>query len=176
MQMNFEQSFQVGLIGESLIAGWLKSKGWNVLPVYEVENDNKGPRLFTPKTKLIAPDVFAFKANKMLFVEVKHKTAFSWYRKEGIWTTVIDLKNYLHYIEVSKLSSIPVWLLFLHRGWQAKDSPPSPAGLFGGELSYLQTKENHRCSPDLYGSTGMVYWNKDDLKQLATIEEILQSP
>lgn len=175
MQMKFEEALQVGLIGESLIASWLMSKGWNVLPVYEVENDNKGPRLFSQQGKLIAPDAFAFKANKALFVEVKHKTAFSWYRKRQIWNTGIDLNHYNHYIEVAKLSNIEVWLLFLHKGGQAKDSPPSPSGLYGGELSYLQKCEDHRCSPDEYGNSGMVYWNKDDLKHLATIEEVIES-
>jgi len=47
----------------------------------------------------------------------------------------------------------------------AKDSPISPSGLFGNEINKLEKTINH--SSDLWGKSGMVYWNKEDLVKLA---------
>lgn len=85
--------------------------------------------------------------------------------------TGIDLRHYEDYCKVDDASPWPVWLLFLHRGGQAKDSPGnSPAGLFGKPLDYLRTHENHRH--ENWGRSGMVYWAHESLKLLADVEEL----
>lgn len=48
---------------------------------------------------------------------------------------------------------------------QAKDSPPSPSGLYGGDLSKLIACEHHRHSN--WGKSGMVYWEIGSLTKLA---------
>ena len=171
--MSFEDSLQRGQVGESLIAKWLRSRGWFVLPIYEKEiGTGKGPRLFTPNETLIGTDMFAFNHNGGIWIESKHKTAFSEHRITGNWTTGIDLHHYEHYCRINDETPWPVWLLFLHRGGQAKDSPPdSPTGLYGGSLDYLRAKENHRH--ENWGKTGMVYWARQDLKLIATLEEVI---
>lgn len=170
----FRQSLAFGKVGESLIANWLKRRGYTVLPVYEKEiSEGKGPQLFTPSQNLIAPDLFAFNGgtDKAFWIEAKHKSAFTWHRITSRWTTGIDLKHYRDYLKVADLSPWPVWLLFLHQKGQAKDSPPGcPTGLFGQELSYLRQHENHRHGN--WGNGGMVYWAHTTLKKLATLEEI----
>ena len=160
--MNFQEKLRSGQLGESKIANWLKSKGWNILPVYEIEiNSGKGQRLFTPEKQLIAPDMLVFKMGEVRWIEAKHKEAFSWYRKKGVFVTGIDLKHYADYCQVADLSQWLCMLMFLHRGGQAKDSPPSPSGLYGQDINILRKNESHRS--DKWGNGGMVYW---DIKTL----------
>ncbi|MCB0105488.1 MAG: hypothetical protein KDE53_06255 [Caldilineaceae bacterium] len=173
MARDFDRQLGFGRAGESAIAMWLRRRGYSVLPVYEkIIDEGKGPQLFTPTQSLIAPDLLAFRGDDQLWIEAKHKTAFSWYRKEQKWVTGIDLHHYKQYLLVAESAPWPVWLLFLHRGGQAKDSPPdSPAGLFGNKLSFLKDNESHRS--DKYGRTGMVYWARQSLHKLAEINEIV---
>ena len=171
--MTFQESLHCGAIGESLIARWLNWRGWHVLPVYEVEaQSGKGPRLFAKDRQLIAPDMLVLKGDTVLWIEAKHKDAFSWHRNTQQWTTGIDLRHYVDYCEVNDSTQRDVWLLFLHRGGQAKDSPPdSPSGLFGQSLLALRCRESHRHSN--WGNSGMVYWGKDSLIKLASLEDVV---
>lgn len=169
--MTFYQRLASGQVGESRIAVWFQKKGYSVLPVYEIEtNTGKGPRLFTPTCKVIAPDMLVFKSNKALWIEAKHKTAFSWHRQTGRFVTGIDLRHYTDYLKIKEFSVWETWLLFLHDGGQAKDSPPSPSGLFGNKLERLAETENHRSH--LWGNSGMVYWSIHNLIKLANIDEL----
>lgn len=170
--VKFEESLEAGRVGESRIARWLMKKGYSILPVYEIEiQTGKGPRLFTASKNIIAPDMIAFRSNNTLWIEAKHKTAFSWHRITDRWVTGIDLRHYLDYCEIEDNSSFRVWLMFLHEGGQAKDSPKSsPSGLFGHWLSFLRKNENHRS--DKWGSSGMVYWAEKTLNKLAELQDI----
>lgn len=174
--MTFAEQYRYGAAAESVIAVWLRSRGFAVLPVYEkIIDDGKGPHLFMPDGALIAPDLFAFKGEQALWIEAKHKTAFSWHRITSRWVTGIDLRHYEHYCQVDERTPWPVWLLFLHDGGQAKDSPPaSPAGLFGNKLAVLRECENHRH--DNWGRSGMVYWAVESLRLLATLEALMTRP
>jgi len=176
--MGFQATLEFGKAGESAIAKWITSRGGIVLPVYEkIINEGKGPQLFCLGRKLIAPDILTFHPTKKTccWVEAKHKTAFAWHRKTKQWVTGIDLPHYMDYIEVDKISPWPVWLLFLHRGGQAKDSPPqSPAGLFGNPLKYLINHESHRHKNG--GKRGMVYWSLDRLQKLCSLDKINIQP
>lgn len=165
----FETHLKMGVAGESWIASWLRSRGNTVLPVYEkTDNDFKGPQLYLPDKELIAPDLFVFKHDKAMWIEAKHKTAFTLHRNTEKWVTGIDLRHYRDYLEVDKTTPWDVWLLFLHQGGQAKDSPPnSPAGLFGNTLKYLSQHEHHRHKNG--GKAGMVYWAKEHLRLLANL-------
>lgn len=170
--MTFDSQLQYGQAGESAIALWLRKRGNTVLPVYEkIMDTGKGPQLFAPERKLIAPDMLSYKGTGAAWIEAKHKTAFSWHRISSKWVTGIDIRHYDDYCAVDEQSPWPVWLLFLHRGGQAKDSPAnSPAGLFGNTLSKLRRCENHRH--DNWGRSGMVYWAIDNLLLLASLEEV----
>ncbi len=167
--MSFAQNLVIGKVGESKIANWLKSRGYSVLPVYEIEiNTGKGPRLFSPTKQIIAPDMLAFRNQDTLWIEAKHKTAFTWYRVKQQWETGIDLKHYLDYIEIDIYSPFRVWLLFLHDGGKAKDSDVSPSGMYGNSLARLVKSESHRSNN--WGKSGMVYWSIGSLVKLADIE------
>lgn len=177
----FKASLANGQVGESIIARWLRQRrNFNVLPVYDIEVDTgKGPRLFAPDRKLIAPDMFVFRTSSKdhrnsastLWIEAKHKTTFSWHRNTGCWTTGIDLRHYMDYCEVDDSTPWAVWLMFLQRGGRDKDTGNvSPAGLYGNPLSVLRAREHHRS--DKMGSGGMVFWSESDLVLLATMQDI----
>jgi hypothetical protein len=170
--MNFNQALNQGKIGESVIAGYMRGKGYNVLPAYEkVFKEYKGPTLFLSQGgSLISPDMLAFNNDKVFWIEAKHKSAFCWNRSRSIWTTGIDRHHFNQYLEVDKNSAWPVWLLFLHSNGVAKDTPQgkvSPTGLFGGEIGYLNDVINHESE-----AYGMVYWNHADLKKLSDLKDL----
>jgi hypothetical protein len=179
----FAESYEIGRIGESVIARWLRSRGWFVLPVYEIEVDSgKGPRLLSPDRELIAPDMFIFRVSNgkqvSQFIEAKHKTVFTWYRIGRRWTTGIDLRHYEHYCEVDRLSPWPVWLLFLHRSCTPSSDDlrhgcPSecPTGLYAEKLSKLLKCESHRSDRH---AKGMVYWSESDLRKLSTLDDVIK--
>jgi len=169
---DFRGNLIVGQAGESSIANWLKARGWAVIPVYEkIMDTGKGPQVFTAEKSLVAPDLLIFNGEKAMWAEVKHKTAFAWHRISQRWTTGIDRSHYRHYLEVADMSPWPMWLMFLHRGGQAKDSPPnSPSGLFVNSMDYLRTHVNHEH--DNHGRTGMVYWGIESLRLVASYNEV----
>ena len=171
--MNFQEALEIGKAGESLIARYLLGLGYSVLPIYEkTDAECKGPVLHSAKFgALIAPDLLAFKGQRVLWIEAKHKAAFTWYRKTGEWVTGIDLHYYQQYLSIqNERPEWPIWLLFLHMDGIAKDTPggmTSPTGLFGNALSYLHGNEHHRHE------NHMVYWNVDALKFLAPLSDVL---
>ena len=170
-----------GQIGESEIGKWVIGRGSCVLPVYEIELDHgKGPRFWTPKGTLVAPDMFVMPA--MIWIEAKHKSVFTWYRKKERWVTGIDLHHYRDYQQVQKTSGRRVWLLFLHRestphfrDLDAGCPEQCPVGLFGAALDVLTKNESHQH--ENWGPHGMVYWAVPPLKLISTLEDMqLSSP
>lgn len=188
--MSFEDKLTFGKVAEGLIAQWLMSRGSSVLPVYEIEKSSgKGPQLFGLDSSLVAPDMVAFTANGVVWIEAKHKTVFTWHRNTKQWTTGIDLRHYGDYLKVAKATRLPVWLMFFHRSDTPSDNDlqmgcPNvcPTGLFAGDIFELVTQENHRTLPlDFYregvkghGKSGMVYWSVSVLKKLATHDQVIR--
>jgi hypothetical protein len=175
----FAKKLKTGQLGESLIAKWLNSKGWFVVPVYEIEiNSGKGPRVFAPDNeRIIAPDIFAVNPlrSRVRFIECKHKTVFTWHRISQKWQTGIDLKHWADYLKLSDKTGVDTWLLFLHR--QSTPSlidihygcpTASPVGLFGQSIKTLKDKGR---KDDRYAK-GMIYWNHGHLQKLAHLEEV----
>ena len=170
---SFAKHLETGRVAESAIAKWLQCRGCSVLPAYEVETGQfKGPQFYSRDQSFATPDMLVFggREGKALWVEAKHKTGFAWNRQRQVWVTGVDVRNYNDYIAVAGRSNLPVWLLFLQRGGQAKDSPPSPAGLYGQDLEYLTANENHR---GMMGTREMVYWAIDSLRKMAEVEDLL---
>ena len=188
--MGFNENLKFGRVAEGLIAKWLMARGSSIMPAYEIEkHSGKGPQLFHAEHQLVAPDLLVFNHAGVQWIESKHKSVFTWHRVTGKWTTGIDLRHYTDYLMVSKQTKLPVWLLFFHRNSKPdirdlKQGSPHecPTGLFGGELFSLVAAENHR-SPAFdarrtgmigHGKSGMVYWAVDELKLIATRDEVLK--
>lgn len=171
---------QQGIVGESLIARWLRARGCTIIPAYEKEIDTgKGPRLFAPDRLLVAPDMLTltpFPKTPIVWVEAKHKDVFSWYRIGGYWTTGIDLKHYRDYCAIADTYPYPVHLFFLHRSERstkpqfALDPWPCPTGLFSQDIAILRANESHRS--DRHGRSGMVYWNVSALRFRASLADV----
>lgn len=177
MSRNFETTLAEGLLGEGLIAKWFNRRGWNVLPAYQVEHDTgKGPRLFMSTShQLITPDLLVFNTTRVMWVEAKTKSAFTWHRISGSWQTGIDRKHWHHYLEVGRQTPWDVWLLFLHKaGHVAKDTPTGkkcPSGLYGGDIKRLETCVDHEHAN--WGATGMVYWREESLTRICGYEDVV---
>ncbi len=186
--MSFEEKLAVGKVAEGLISQWLQARGHSVLPAYEIEKSSgKGPQLFTAEGDFVSPDLLTFSHKGIYWVEAKHKSVFTWHRNTQQWTTGVDLRHYLDYLNVSKQTKLPVWLMFFHRESCPSDNDRKfgcpaecPTGLFGGELFGLVACENHRA-PHFdtsrtgfvgHGRSGMVYWSAASLKLLATTEQV----
>lgn len=183
----FDEALAFGKVAESAIARWLMARGHAVLPVYEIEKSvGKGPQFFLTDESLVAPDMLVFTAQGQLFIEAKHKSVFSWYRKGQCWVTGIDLRHYFDYLRVAQASRVPVWLMFYHRSatpWHgdlAYGCPRvCPTGLYGGEIGFLSARESHRtfaqgahaCIKG-HGRSGMVYWRERSLKKFAERDEL----
>jgi len=179
---DFRRQLLIGKMGESIIALWLKSIGFHVLPVYEKETDDfKGPQFFCEGEELVAPDMFVFNPSAPDgyfwhgWVEAKRKTRFSWYGIEKKFVTGINYNHYLDYLKVQKYSDHRVLLFFLHvqsdtwprdvERWKAPEE--CPTGLFYCAID----------KPFLYKSADddgvrMVYWQYGDLTQAASMEEL----
>jgi len=161
-------------------------RDWVALPVYEIEKaSGKGPQVFHSGGQVIAPDLLIMKRQKkkVVWVEAKHKSVFSWYYGDGNsrWTTGIDLRHYEDYQKLLELVPWDVWLLFLHRENipDSKDTErwyncPNlcPTGLYGGNLRELINQESHRSNR--WGNSGMVYWAESSLTRLATLKDFLR--
>lgn len=171
---DFAKQLAFGKTGESIIAQWLRRRGFSVLPVYEKEQgEYKGPAVYAIDAQLIAPDMLAFQpTGKTLWIEAKTKSAFTLHRMTGHWLTGIDLRNYEDYLQVQDVSPWPIWLLFLQLEGQAKDSPSGcPTGLFGNSIAYLSQHEHHRHPNGGHG--GMVYWHVSTLRFITSLASLL---
>ena len=180
---DFESRLEQGQMGESLIARWLQRRGYSVLPAYEKEvGEYKGPRIFSAKRSLVAPDIFAFRfqneQKRVFWVEAKSKAAFTWHRLSKTYQDGIDRRHWRDYHELRNQMPWDLWILFLHApGGVTKDNPPDkvpPVGLFGGEVLHLARCIDHES--ERWGRSGMVYWQCKDLmrngKPIATYEEV----
>ena len=161
----FEQQLQFGKVAESAIARWLIKRGAYVSPVYEViDRKSGGPRLFGNGRNLVTPDMLVFTNNGAVWIEAKHKSAFTWHRITERFVTGIDLNHWRDYLQVAHQTSIDVWLVFNHKGGTAKDSPESPRGLFVGDIMKLKDCINH--THENWGRHGMVYWAMESLTRM----------
>ena len=164
---NFDLRYQYGRAGELEIAKRLRAAGYCVLNACEMVHGSGGaPTISTPNAPLISTDYFVWRGETSRWIEVKRKAAFAWSLKGRCWVTGINVHQYNDYQAIEKNSPWPVWLLILHGGGPAKDSPypDSPAGLFGKKLSDLVTCEHHRAPQ--WGMSGLVYWAIDVLEPL----------
>lgn len=189
--MSFANRLLFGNFDEITIHRWILERGkCHILPVDPKRAGNGcGPRIKGHEQEIISPDILVVKnrdyrfyaGNEMqlCWIEVKGKQHFTWYRHTGEWQTGIDIRPYEEYRRVRDTFAWPLWILFLHhtRNPSLEDikqgSPAEcPAGLFSADLDWLVVHEDHRCEPQEWCPTGMVYWDFAALKHLATLDEI----
>lgn len=167
--MSFTKKLADGHTYEMLICKKLRRNGWNVLPAYEIRNTKKSPRLFTSECgDLVIPDLLALKDDKIMWVEIKSKSAFTWHRKTGTWQTGLDINHWNDYKKVYEITGLPVWIYFVHKtGHNAVDTPDdlnSPVGIYKQHIDRLIKTVDHKHIN--HGRYGMVYWQECDLIKL----------
>ena len=177
-ETGFQRRLAFGQIAETTIARWIMTaRGGLVLPIYDIEYETgKGPRIFSAGGDLVAPDLLVFSRGKLHWIEAKHKSVFSWYRKKQRWETGIDLRHYHQYLMVCESFGLPMWLLFLHRASTPSpldrkypDCPETcPTGLYGNDIDVLKPLARE----DFRWARGMVYWGIEELRKLATLDEV----
>lgn len=183
----FQSSLAFGQMAETVIAKWLLAQGRIVVPIYDIEKDTgKGPRVFGAKFEAAAPDLLVFRGDgSFMWCEAKHKTVFTWYRRDPQWETGIDLNHWEHYQNVATATGVPVYVFFLHRcstpsasDLQHGCEPVCPTGLFGNTLDNLAKSISHKSprhsKPGGHGRHGMVYWAEKSLRLVASLETVLE--
>jgi len=162
----FQRKLALGREFEKLIAAWLKSRGWRILPVYDYSGlgEDKAPKLegAAPTPSLIVPDLLTARMGELKWVEVKYKTKADWTRKTSRLETGINLRLWKHYVEVQAVTGVPVWIMFVHEHEQE----------VRGE-SIDQLRQDFRVyDGNKMGRGGMVFFAYDELKRLTNLPEL----
>ncbi len=182
-RQDFDSMLPFGQMGESLIAKYLRRLGYIILPAYEKEIDNgKGPRIFLPygysPKELITPDMLAKRRRLTLWIEAKHKSAATFYRKKQRWQTGIDKRHWIDYLQVEKVSGWPVHLLFLQRLAVITNAPPDvepcPTGLYACSITCPISDEGYYFNRFTGKRNEMVYWAMSALRKLASLDEVME--
>jgi hypothetical protein len=181
------------------VSQWLQCRGNLVMPTdpakYHDESDSQRqtgplPELFNLRQRYKAPDLLVFPPDKdrklqpgdpeyrptVLFVEVKWKHAFTWYRKTHSWQIGIDREEFHSHWKLRKDYAIPVWLLIVVVGQESnaldvEHGAPMfcPSGIFTREILELEKCIDPR--PESFNADNVLYFNHKDLKEVATLEE-----
>jgi hypothetical protein len=163
----FRRKLALGNRFEVMVAAWLKSRRFYLLPVYDYSGlgANKAPKLEaqTPYGSLVLPDLLVARDGGVKFVEVKYKDRADWTRITQRFETGINLRLWLHYRKVQVVSGIPVWLMFVH---QQEDE------IRGGWIDDLAALKPRKYEGQKMGRSGMVFFPWDGLKRQATLSEI----
>lgn len=170
---NYAPATVEGKDGKSYPARRTFVSGISLLPVQtsspapHVANNAGDNEWYTPEPYIKA-------AREVMWVEAKHKTAFTWHRITESWQTGINASHWADYQKVAEATPfIPLWLLFLQRPGVAKDTPEGmrcPHGLYGQNAEVLATCVDHFS--DRWGTCGMVYWREESLRLLTSYEDV----
>jgi hypothetical protein len=172
---NFIADLRQGHSGENKIFNWLRHRQWTIIPAYAVsESSHVGPRILSPTADLISPDALIIRDKQVVWIDAKTKSYATWYGIGKRFETGIDKNCWNNYLKVSKITQLPLWLLFLQ---ESSESNPidierygapqiCPTGLYCGESDLIR---NVSHESDKRGSGGMIYWGVDSLTKLAEI-------
>jgi len=164
---SFEEKLAMGREYELLVAGWLKRRGFLILPVYDYSGlgENKSPKLQAANDadSLVVPDLLIAQAQKgTKWVEVKFKARADFTRKTQRMETGIALRLWRHYHEVKAATGLPVWLMFCH----AEEDE-----IRGAEIADLASAVRVYDGRKM-GRGGMAFFPVEALRRLARLSAI----
>ena len=152
---------------EKALAGWVRAKGWHVLPTYDFsgKGDDKAPKLLAPpgQVDLVMPDLQCFRSGACRWIECKWKTQATWHRVTKRWVTGISLRLANHYIKVQQLTGADVSLLFLHE---------REGEVRGGPMREIEPLWAHDYGGGRMGRHGMRFWRWEEMPLRATLAEV----
>ena len=169
--MKFANNLKFGLIGERIVAEIMRARGWSVVQIGGQHGEYQGPRIELPMgLTLVSPDLIIMKGSNILWVEVKHKTQFSFHQNSKTITTGIDYHHWKQYLENDTYGSFPMWLFFVHEMASVQGMPfgsgvaVPEAGVYGGPVRWLSQNYAH-IHPN-FGDHGGIFWDAAKLKHL----------
>jgi len=166
---DFKQTLAQGKLIETLIAKWLIKRGYTIIPIYEIaDNQYKGPQIFTPHESIIAPDMLAFKDGYFYFIEAKFKSGFTKHDNTGHYLTGIDLPHYRNYIKVMEHFNTDIRIIFVMEGKEVMGNTWN-SGVYMGYLSEMVDCIHH--THEKGSKHGMVYWDEEVLTKVCTLEQ-----
>lgn len=152
--------FKRGRQGEQLVAAWLQSRGWWIIPSYDYNGggEEKAPRLQGARKGLVIPDLDISKNRTRLWAEVKTKSAATFYRKLARDEHGIAMRLWEHYHEVQKITGCQVWIFIVEE---------STKTLLAESLDVLdlEMRESHSESMG-----AMIFWPRASFKEIANAE------
>ena len=153
---SFEAKLAAARVWEQLIAEWTRSHGYSILPTYDFsgKGDDKAPKLLAPsgEQSLVMPDLQCFKAGRGAWIECKYKSSASRYNRGGYDTTGIPLRLYSHYIEVERVTQMPVTVAFIH------ESEDEVRAARLADLSETGALYSHKDLSGKMSRGGMIFW------------------
>tara|TARA_Y100001937_G_scaffold49026_1_gene68335 strand:+ start:1161 stop:1649 length:489 start_codon:yes stop_codon:yes gene_type:complete len=156
---NFKQALAFGQDGEREIAKKLITKGFYVLPLYQFQ-DEISPKIIGNEN-YISPDLICFKNNNTIFIEVKSKR--QWVYWKGQLETGCNYQHYKHYRDIAAKTKIKTYMVFNHVD-----------GDYQG-IYYIDVLKNGRywdgkAKDKVYKAE--YFWNKNDLLPFETFLKI----
>jgi len=188
--MSFKEMFEYGKNVETLLSKFTLANDYCIVPTAPAQIKRfKGPRVETVDGQIIATDKLLVINGRAIFAEDKGKEVFTWTRRQDNkgWSTGIDLHVYQEYKALQKRTEVAVWIFFFHRNDEPspidkpylKPGTKCPTGLFAQSLSVLMQLEDSRTNfhEGEYTKNGrtypMVYWNRWQLRYLASLDEVI---
>lgn len=161
---DFQEKLDFSRQYEVAFSQWLQAaRGYFTLPMYDFsgKSGDKAPVLACGTHKLIAPDIMAFKDNALAWFEIKVKDKATLYRKTNTLVTGLPLHHYQHYQAVKRLTTSPVWLVFIHLAEQE---------IVSCEIDTVQP--NHTYQGNKMSRSGMAFFAYDDLSHITLLSSL----
>jgi hypothetical protein len=170
---SFEESLLQGVEGEKQAALELAKIGVSIMPLFQFGMGKEAPFVLTEERKHIAPDLMCYKDRKAFFVEVK--TKMQWVKvlwcektKKKVYETGINKRHFDEYLEIKKITGIPVFLCFKHE-------EESPTGFYFVEISTPSRHWNGFSPAGSYVMPAMVFYKMEDLLSIEGLKRKLFS-
>lgn len=154
---NFEQQLAFGKEGEHEVGEYYMSINYSILPLYQFD-DKIAPKIFTTNSSITSPDLFISGNNKYFWVEVKTKNR--WIDFNGLQTGC-NYEHYLQYLEVKKITGMPVYLVFNH-----KNIPPLGKFIIEIETIPFRIWDGYNENNGNYVTKPLVLWKYEQLTKL----------
>lgn len=117
-QRSFDANLKLGRLGEELVCGWFRSRGWGTIPSYEYtgKNGTKAPRLMFRNHGLVLPDMDLARSGQRVWAELKTYKETASNRVHGIQVHGFERRLYEDYLSVELETGCKVVLFVLQYG------------------------------------------------------------
>lgn len=152
---------------------------------FKTDQKYKGPSLWGLDDSFVLPDFEAIKNANCVFVESKLKRAISFFVKDRLQQHGINTRHYLHYMKVSELSGLDIWIVVIEVPDQQKiiEHNLFPSGrvipvvedcVLCAKLNDLKPHHKWESNADAWERFGnnydeMIYFNRDQFSPIKSL-------